>query len=438
MKDKLIKNATILTMNSESEIIEKGYIIIKDNKITEIGEGEPPKFSGLTIDAKGQFLMPGFVNTHSHIPMTIFRGIADDLPLEEWLNNYIWPVENKFLTEETVALGTRLGLVEMIRSGTTCFNDMYFYTESIAQEVESAGMRAVIGEGLLEFPTASYQTIEEAFAITKEFIEKWNGHEIIHPAVSPHAIYTSSPETLKKAYNIAESYDVPYHIHISESRNEVEQAKKEKGESPVQYLDRLGVLSERTIGAHCVWLDEDDMVTFQKRGVNVSHNISSNLKLASGIAPIPQYLDKNINVAIGTDGAASNNNLDMLEETHLAALVHKGNSLDPEVVDALTAMKMATINGAKALGLEKITGSLEVGKRADMILIETNHSYMVPNYNPYSTLIYSANSGAVSTVMVDGKLLMHDKKLMTLNEEAIFEEVNHLKQAIQNSLKKSE
>jgi len=192
MKDKLIKNATILTMNQQNEIIEGGYIVIKDNRIAEIGQGEPPQFSGFIIDAKGQLLMPGFVNTHSHIPMTIFRGLADDLPLEQWLNNYIWPVENKFLTEETVALGTRLGLVEMIRSGTTTFNDMYFYTESIAQEVEKAGIRVVIGEGLLEFPTASYHTIEEAFAITEQFIKKWKGHAIIQPSVAPHAIYTSS------------------------------------------------------------------------------------------------------------------------------------------------------------------------------------------------------------------------------------------------------
>ena len=427
---KLIFNATIITMNQNLDILENAYMLIRNNIISEIGVGEVPDVDGYKIDAKDKILIPGFINTHTHLPMTIFRGLSDDKALDDWLNNYIWPAEKKFLNEKTIALGTQLGLIEMIRSGTVCFNDNYFFAETIARETEKSGMRAVISETILDFPTNSYRNTEEAFKISKEFIAKWKTHNYIHPAICCHSIYTVSRENLVKVKNLASEYLVPINIHISETFSEVENCIKTNGKSPVEYLYDLEFFKEKILAAHCVWFDEEDMEIFLKNNVSVLHNPTSNLKLASGIAPVPDYLNKGINVALGTDGAASNNNLDMLEEARLAALLHKGNSMDPEVLDAQTALKMLTINGAKALGLENITGSLEIGKRADLILIDKNSAENVPSYDYYSTIIYSTNSSSVNTVIVEGKILMIDRELITIDERDVIIRVKELREKI--------
>jgi len=417
-------------MNQDLDILEDAYLLIEDNIITKIGEGKVPDIDGFKIDARDQILMPGFINTHTHLPMTIFRGLSDDKALEDWLNNYIWPAEKKFLSKETVALGTQLGLIEMIKSGTVCFNDNYFFAETIARETEKAGMRGVISETLLDFPTNSYQNIEEAFKISEEFVTKWKGHKFIHPAICCHSVYTVSQENLVRAKNLAAKYKLPINIHISETSSEVENCYETNGKSPVEYLDELEFFDEKILAAHCVWLDESDMEIFVKKNISVLHNPTSNLKLASGIAPVPEYLNKGINVALGTDGAASNNNLDMLEEARLAALIHKGNSMDPEILDARTALKMLTINGAKALGIEKITGSLEAGKRADMILIDKNSAENIPAFNYFSTIIYSTNSSSINTVIVDGRILMINRELKTIDESDVMKGIKDLQKQI--------
>ncbi len=427
---KLIFNATILTMNDNMEILEDAYLIIENNVILEIGVGEEPDIDGYKIDAKDQILMPGFVNTHTHIPMTIFRGLSDDKPLDEWLNNYIWPAEKKNLNEETVALGTKLGLIEMIKSGTVCYNDNYFFVETIARETEKAGMRAMLCETILDFPTNSYDNSEQAFNITEEFINKWQGNNIIHPAICCHSVYACNKENLVKAKEIAAKYNVPINIHVSETSSEVENCIIEHGESPVKYLDELNMFDEKIIAAHCVWLDENDINIMKDKNVGISHNPTSNLKLASGIAPVPSFMEKELIVGIGTDGAASNNNLDLLEETRLAALLYKGTSMNPEVMDAQTMINMLTINGAKALGLSDITGSIEKGKRADMILINRNSAENIPSYDYYSTIIYSTNSSTVNTVIIDGRIIMLDKELKTINESNVFKQVRELKKQI--------
>lgn len=427
---KLIYNATILTMNGDMDVLEDAYLIIENNIISEIGEGGVPDIDGFKIDAKDQILMPGFINTHTHIPMTIFRGLSDDKPLDEWLNNYIWPAEKKFLSEETVALGTQLGLIEMIKSGTTCFNDNYFFVETIASETEKAGMRAMLSETILDFSTNSYSNVDEAFEISEEFANNWKGNNIIHPAICCHSVYACNEENLLRAKTMAEKYHIPINIHISETSFEVDDCIEAHAKSPVAYLHSLGFLDEEIIAAHCVWLDENDMNIFRDTKVSISHNPSSNLKLASGMAPIDQYLKKGIVVAIGTDGAASNNNLDMLEEARLAALLHKGLKMDPEIMDAKTVIKMLTINGAKALGLDNITGSIEPGKRADMILINKNSAENIPSYDYYSTIIYSTNSSSVNTVIIDGRIIMLDKKIKTIDESAVFNQVRKLQKRI--------
>ncbi|MFC2121589.1 amidohydrolase family protein [Bacteroidota bacterium] len=428
---KMIFNATIITMNKESDIIENAYLIIDNNIITEIGEGPPPQFNGYTIDAKNQILLPGLINSHTHIPMTIFRGIADDLPLDIWLNKYIWPAEKMFLSEETVSIGTQLGLLEMIQSGTTTYIDNYFFSETIAKETEKSGIRGVIGETILDFPTNSYKNTDEALDIAEKLILKWRNHPHIHPAVTPHSVYVCSKETLEKSSALASKYNVAVTTHVSETSKEVDDFVKENGIRPPEYLYNLGLFNNTVKAAHCVWLNDNDIEIFRKNNISISHNPSSNLKLASGIAPVQKYIDSGINVCIGTDGAASNNNLDLLEEVRLAALLHKGVTNNPEAIDAETALRMITINGAKALGMENIIGSVEIGKRADIILINKMHASNVPIYDYYSTIIYSTNSSSVETVIVDGKILMLNKKLFTLNEEDIFEKTINLKSRIE-------
>jgi len=427
---KLIFNATILTMNNKMEILEDAYILIENNLIVEIGTGDIPDIDAYEIDAQDQILLPGFINTHTHIPMTIFRGLSDDKPLDEWLNNYIWPAEKKFLNERNVALGTQLGLIEMIKSGTVCFNDNYFFADIIARETEKVGLRAVISETILDFPTNSYNNIDEAFILTENFISNWHEHNYIHPAICCHSVYACDKENLLRAKEIAAKYNLPINIHISETSFEVDESMEKNGKSPVEYLYDLGFFQEKVFAAHCVWLNDKDIEILQNNNVSISHNPTSNLKLSSGIAPIPYYLKKGLLVSLGTDGAASNNNLDMLEEARLAAILHKGTSMDPETMDANTVLKMLTIDGARAIGLDEITGSIEKGKRADMILIDKNSPENIPSYDYYSTLVYSTNSSSVNTVIVDGNVIMLDKEIKTIDESIVYSQVRELKKQI--------
>lgn len=421
--DILVKNGTILPMDPQNTIIENGAVAISKGKIVSVGSTD--QYNNIkgdkTIDAKGGIIMPGLVNTHTHAAMTLFRGLADDLPLMDWLNHHIFPAEAK-LDPEKVYRGTLLACAEMIRSGTTCFCDMYLFEDAVAEAAAKAGMRAVVGEVLYDFPSPNYGPIEKGFEYTLDLMAKWKDHPLVTIAVEPHSPYLCKPELLKEAAAIAEKNNAPLIIHISETQSEVQGIQKDYGMTPVCHLADIGVLSPNLLACHCVVLTREDMDLLRQFDVKVSHNPESNMKLASGVAPIPDILEKKICVGLGTDGCSSNNNLDLFLEMDMAAKLHKGVSLDPTVMDAMTVLKMATINGAKALGLDRIIGSLEPGKRADLIIIDTNKPHLTPMYNPVSHLVYSVLGSDVSTSIIDGITVMENGQLLTLDVEAVMDD----------------
>ena len=413
-----ITNVNIVTLNQTFQVIENGELLIEDGVIKEIGKKVKAENAEI-YDAEGLWAMPGFVNTHTHLPMTIFRGLADDLPFEEWLHKNIWPAEQKFLNKESIRIGSELGILEMIQGGTTTFNDMYFFSHQIAEVVEKSGIRGFIGESVVDFPTHTYKNLDEALALNKSLIAKYKNHPTVRPSISAHAPYSCSPETLQEVKALARENDLVYNIHISETQGEVEESLAKKGKRPVEYLNDLGVLDSGTVGAHCVWLNEEEIAIFKSSGAHVSHNPTSNLKLACGFAPIHDFIKAGINVAMGTDGAASNNNTDMIEEMRLSTLIHKGTSNDPTVLNARTSLRMVTQNGAKAIGMGKQLGSLEVGKIADLIFIDLNKPRTTPIYDVHSTLVYTAHSGQIQTVMINGEFVMKNKEVLTLDAEKI-------------------
>ena len=418
--DLIVVNGTILTMDPAQPRIEDGAVAISEGRIVEIGPaaaftGRP---AGRRIDARGGIVMPGLVNCHTHAAMTCFRGIADDLPLETWLNEHIFPAEAE-LDADVVYWGTLLACAEMIRSGTTCFCDMYLFEESVARAAKDAGMRAVVGEVLYDFPSPNYGPIEAGFAYTRQMAARWKDDPLVSAAVEPHSPYLCSPSLLEEAARISSEAGIRLVVHVAETRAEVDRSLAERGLTPVQYLAEVGVLSERLLACHCVWLDERDIELLYEFGVKVAHNPESNMKLASGIAPVPEMLDAGICVGLGTDGCASNNDLDLFGEMDTAAKLHKVNTLDPTVVGAKQVLEMATCEGARALGLSAVTGSLTPGKRADLIVVDTDRPHMTPLYNPVSHLVYAARGSDVSTVVINGKPVMEDRRLLTLDLEEI-------------------
>lgn len=413
----LIKNAFIL--DSKDSFKNTTSLLIKDDKISEIGK-EITCDADYIIDATGKILMPGLINTHTHLSMSLFRGIADDLALDSWLNDYIWPTEAN-LTGEYCYIGALLGAVEMIKSGTTTFSDMYFYMGDVAKAVEESGIRAVLSYGMIDFGDEEKRRSEIAENI--ELFEKYNNSADgrIKVFFGPHAPYTASKELLLKVKELATKYNTGIHIHVSETQKEVNDILEETGMRPFEYLDELGVLDSNVVAAHCVWLSDDEIAIIKERGVKVSHNPCSNMKLASGVAPISKMSEKGICVSLGTDGDSSNNNLDLLEEMKFASLLQKVSTLNPEVLNSKEIIDMATINGAKALSLEDEIGSIEVGKKADLILINTNNANMTPNSSSISSnIVYSANGSNVDTTICNGKILMENGKLTTLNEDEIY------------------
>jgi 5-methylthioadenosine/S-adenosylhomocysteine deaminase len=431
--DILIKNGVVLTMDEKERIIENGAVAISGDCITGVGPTEdfdncqPMKI----IDAKNGIIMPGLINSHTHASMTCFRGLADDLDLMTWLNDYIFPAEAK-LNYEKVKTGALLACAEMILSGTTCFADMYLFEDAVAEAANSAGMRAVVGEVLYDFPSPSYGPIEKGFEYTEELIAKWKDNPLITAAVEPHSPYLCASELLIRAGEISEKYDVPFIIHLSETQNEVSTIQEKFGKTPIAYLDDLGVLSPRLLGCHCVVMSEEDIRLLADKEVKVAHNPESNMKLASGIAPIPEMLNAGVCVGLGTDGCTSNNNIDMFLEMDTAAKIHKVNNLDPTVMDAGTVLKMATKGAAKALGLEKLTGSLEIGKKADVIVIDTNKPHLTPMYNIQSHLVYAAGGNDVNASVINGKVVMEDGRILTLDIEKIMADVNQIAEEVKN------
>jgi 5-methylthioadenosine/S-adenosylhomocysteine deaminase len=419
-------------MDSQYTLIAMGAVAVSADRIVEIGTEDALTASyqpSKTIDAQGGIIMPGLVNTHTHAAMTCFRGLADDLPLVTWLHDYIFPAEAK-LTFDNVYQGTRLACSEMILSGTTTFCDMYLFEEAVARAAKEAGMRAVVGEVIYDFPSPNYGPVEEGLKYTEALIEKWRDDPLITIAVEPHSPYLCSPELLNKARAIADQNKVPMVIHLSESEKEVSEIKKRYGCTPVAHLAEIGFLSPNLIADHCVVLTGEDIVLLKDFDVKVAHNPESNMKLASGIAPIPELLRHGITVGIGTDGCASNNNLDLLQEMDTASKLHKVHTLDPTVMDARTVVRMATIDGARVLGMGDITGSLQAGKKADIIIIDTRRPHLIPMYNIYSHLVYAVTGSDVTTAIVNGQVLMEGRVLTTLDLDEVMASVNRITQDI--------
>jgi 5-methylthioadenosine/S-adenosylhomocysteine deaminase len=431
--DILVKNGTVLTMDHQQRQIPDGAVAVTGDCIAAVGPAEA--FSGWhavrVIDARGGIIMPGLVNTHTHAAMTCFRGLADDLPLMTWLNEHIFPAEAK-LDPEKVYRGSLLACAEMILSGTTCFCDMYLFEDAVARAAKRSGMRAVVGEVLFDFPSPNYGPIEQGFAYTEHLIEKWRQDPLIRVAVEPHSPYLCSPALLEKAFALAQRHNLLVVTHLSETGSEVTTIRQRYGLTPVGHLADLGLLSANLLACHCVVLTQKDIEMLQQSSVKVAHNPESNMKLASGIAPVPELLKAGITVGLGTDGCASNNDLDLFLEMDTAAKLHKAHRLDPTVMDARTVLKMATIAGARALGLDHITGSLEEGKRADIIVIDTHKPHLVPLYHPASQLVYAARGSDVTVSIINGAVVMQDRKLLNLNLEQVMADVEHIAQEIRN------
>jgi 5-methylthioadenosine/S-adenosylhomocysteine deaminase len=421
----VVTNGVVVTMDEGGRVIANGAIAIDGSEIVAVDTSEAigREFSGVdTIDAEGQVIAPGLINTHTHAPMVLYRGLADDLALEEWLEKYIFPAEAKTVSPEFVRAGTRLAALEMIRSGTTTFVDMYYFEEEIAKETKAAGLRAVLGQTVIQFPVADAKTPQEALTRASTFIDAFKDDPLITPAVAPHAIYTLDGPTLTAARDVARRYGVPTLIHLAETRDEAQTALERGAMSPVAYLDGLGFLGDGVLAAHGVWVSGSDITTLRARGVGVSHNPESNMKLASGTAPVPAYLAGGVAVGLGTDGAASNNDLDMFEAMRMASLLHKLQSGDPRAVGARTALEMATIGGARALGMAAQIGSLKPGKRADVIVVGMTAARQTPMYDPISHLVYTTRGDDVRTTIVHGKVLMRDGRVLTLDEGAVLRE----------------
>jgi len=435
--DLLVLGGAIVTMDQERRVINDGAIAISQGRIVAIGpraDIEREYTSRQKINATGKVITPGLINGHTHVPMVLFRGLADDLDLQEWLTKYIFPAEAKNVTEEFVRVGTRLGLAEMIRGGTTTYCDMYYFEDAIADETAKAGVRGVLGETVIDFPVADNKSNAEAMAYVEKFVARWKGHELIIPAIAPHAPYTVSEQHLKAARAFSDRTGAPIVTHVSETKRELDDSVKDKGASPVAYLDRIGFLNDRVIAAHVVWPEGSDFEILSRRGVGVVHNPQSNMKLAAGVAPVPKMMAANVLMGLGTDGAASNNDLNMWEEMDTVAKLHKVFSGDPKVISAQQAFELATIRGAQALHLQKEIGSLEKGKRADILVINRDTLNQIPLYNVYSDLVYATKASDVETVVINGRIVMRNRRLLTLNETAIKTEARAFRDRIIKSL----
>ncbi len=409
-------------MDADLNVIRDGAVAVKEGKIVSVGSAEEVSSrytSQKILGGKGYVAFPGLVNTHTHAAMVYFRGLGDDLPLKTWLEKHIWPAENRWLSYEFVADAAELACLEMLKAGITTYNDMYFYGDAVARSTRKLGMRAVVGAGILDFPSKTAKTSEEYFSNAENFIKDWKGDDLIVPGIAPHSPYACSAENIAKARKIADRYNVPLHIHLSETEWEVSEIKKRYGKTPIELLEGLGVLDERVVAAHCVWPTEREIALLSEKGVGVAHCIESNLKLASGIAPVTGMLEAGVRVTFGTDGAASNNDLDILSEMSTAAKVHKAVSGDPTALNAEQAMLMATRWGAEALGLGDITGSIEEGKAADIVIANLKKPHLIPLYDIFSHIVYSMNSSDIETVIINGNVLLDGGKAGTVDESEI-------------------
>ncbi len=421
--DLLIKNATVLTMNEDRTVFDQGLVAVKGNKIVAVTNGKDVEDyqAKTTIDADGDIVMPGLINTHTHVSMTVFRSLADDVP--DRLHRYIFPLEKKLVSRDMVRIGAQLGNVEMVKGGVTTYADMYYFEDEVAKTVDKIGMRAILGESVIKFPVADAANAEEGIQYALNFIEEYKDHPRITPAFAPHAPYTNTTEILQKITKLSLEHDVPVMIHLAESDRENEViAKRSGGKSPVAYMADIGALTPNLIGAHVINVDDNDIALLKKHDVGVAHNMSANIKSAKGVAPVIKMQEQGIRVGLGTDGPMSGNTLSTIDEFNQVAKVHKLVNHDRAAMPPLNVIEMATIGAARALHMEDTIGSLENGKLADIIVIDTKAPNMVPVYNPYSALVYSAYATNVKHTIVDGKLLMEDRNMLTVDETAIRKE----------------
>jgi 5-methylthioadenosine/S-adenosylhomocysteine deaminase len=436
--DILITNASIVTMDKNSRIIENGFIGIKDSKIIALDSMDDLENNSYkakeNLNAKGAWIIPGLVNAHTHLAMTLLRGLGDDLELNEWLEKYIFPTEAKFLNQEYVAVGTRLGLSEMIRGGITTYADMYYFEDIVADETKKAGMRGVLGQTLLDFPPPDHKTWDNSINYTIAFINKWKSDETITPALAPHAIYTVGTEHWEVIENISKEHNVPILTHLAEAPAETSYSLKQYKNRPIAYMNSINLLHERLTAAHVIQINSNEMQILKEKQVGIVHCPQSNMKLVSGVAKIPEMLKAQVRVGLGTDGAASNNDLNLWEEMDTAAKLHKLYSNDPTVVSAKQVLEMATIGGAKALHMEEKIGSLEAGKYADLIVIDMNRPHLTPIYNIYSHLIYATKASDVNDVMVNGKWIMKNKQLLTIDENKAIQDAKSIQAKIKSDI----
>lgn len=440
--DLLIVHGTVVTMDSARHAYDDGAVALRGGAIVAVGPTDEiaPRFDApRTIDARGELVMPGLINGHAHAAMSLFRGLGSDLNLNDWLQNYIFPAEARNVTPDFVEWGTRLGILEMLRGGITTYADMYYFEDNVARVTKDAGMRGVLGETFIDFPAPDNKSVPQMLAYTENYIKHWQGDSLITPAVAPHSIYTCSAKTLQSAAALARKYHVPILIHLSETLPENEQSRAKYGLSPTAYLESIGVLGPDITAAHCVWVDTADMALLARRNVGCVTNPSSNMKLASGTSPVVDLIAADVPEGLGTDGAASNNDLDMFEEMDLAAKQQKLARMDPRALPAEQVVAMATIGGARALHMEKEIGSLEVGKKADVILVRTDAPHDAPQYamqdSVYSQLVYALKASDVDSVIVGGRLVMDHRRMLTLDEPAILAHAREYAKKVADSLR---
>ncbi len=426
-----------MTMDAEKRVIENGSIAISKERIVAVGTSAEISIKYLSkrrVYARNKAIIPGLINTHTHIPMTLFRGISDDLDLQEWLTKYIFPAEAKNVDKRLIQVGTRLGLAEMVRGGTTTYCDMYYFEDDIAEETSIAGVRGVLGQTLIDFPAPDFKTFDAAMEGAEKFVRKWKNHPLITPAIAPHAPYTVSEEHLKMTSNLAKKYDTQLVMHLAEAQSETDFVVKNKGMRSIEYIDKIDYFTNKTVAAHVIQANENELEILKRNDVGIAHNPQSNMKLAAGVAPIPKMLAMKLRVGLGTDGAASNNDLNLWEEMDTAAKLHKVFSGDPKVVSAEQAFEMATMGGARALHLEETIGSLEEGKLADIVIVDFDGLHQTPLYNVYSNLVYATKASDVRSVIINGKMVMQNRRLLTLDEVRIKKEANELRVKIVKSL----
>ena len=429
--DLVIENGIVLTMDSDNSVIENGFVAIDNQRIIKIGAGSYQEHDVIKrIDANQGIILPGLINTHTHIPMTFFRGLADDIALDKWLSEFIWPAEAKFLNANFVHKASLHGCAELVRNGITYFNDMYFWGDEIAQAVNKIGIKATIGEGIINQPIGNHKNPQAIIDYVLEMIKKYKSNANIDFSIAPHSIYTCSKDVLKLAAKAAKDNNLPIHIHLSETEEEVQNCLKQTGKLPVEYLDECGLLDNKVIAAHCTFLHEKELDLLEGKDFHVAVNTICNLKLASGISPMKLFIKHGINFAISTDGVASNNNLDLVEEVKTTSIVHKAINHDPKFLKAYQLLRSITIDAAKVMGKEDSIGSLEIGKLADIIILDTQRIENLPIYNPFSAIVYNMNGSNVNTVITNGNVIMKDRVLLTIDEEELIETSKNLAEQI--------